>query len=77
MSDNEMRNLILQAATLLEVHRDREINRPYSEKPVIAAMAYGAAVLRMVAACMVTETEALPKTTPARGEGGRFIKGGA
>lgn len=83
MSDTEeMRRLILHAATLLDVQCDRIINAQHDLKAVVAAAAHGRAVLRMVAACMATETDVLPVARRAakpsvRDENGRFIKGGA
>jgi hypothetical protein len=56
MADStEMLNLIGHAAKLLEYHRDRTVESGYDRTACAVAMAHGAAVLRMVGACMVTE----------------------
>lgn len=61
MADSEeMRRLILHAATLLEVQRDRLVTDAVGSKAAIAAMSHGNAVLRMVAACMGVEEPPQP-----------------
>lgn len=83
MADSEeMRRLILHAAAQLRNECDAHVTVGSAFRPTLAAMALAEGVLRMVAACMATETEALTavrqaaKTAP-RDEHGKFVKGGA
>jgi hypothetical protein len=83
VTDTELRRVILHAADLLDAVSDmKELTHlAYGNRAVVAelrslAMAIGTAktTLRLVAACMVTETEARPTAMPIRGPSGRFVK---
>jgi hypothetical protein len=78
MADSEeMRRLILHAASLLDGQRERLLTGRYDVGAVMAATSFGSATLQMVAACMGVEEQSAPKTTAKRDEHGRFLKVGA
>lgn len=65
----EMVRLINHAAKLLEFQTDNLLNERYSGRSVVAAMSSGAAILRMVAACMADEPAVEPQLTEVKAAG--------